>query len=483
MSTNERVRSPEVKDLESLKDEGDGFNDDQQISGFLKKVHKECITLSKARLGKNDSRYWRTRIFKPEVRGRESPHYAMQAQVSGRRVTLTLNTANKDAAAAKAARVYSDLVTLGVESALAVHRPDSVKQTEPEPQKGGTTVGDWITAARAVSVANVATFSQYCASLRLIAGQIVGTKKSATRFGGRAGGAASYRAEIDAVPLSVLSPTALQQWRIAYVAQAQNPAQERSRMTSCNSTIRQARSLFAKKITKHLSHLKVEPMPFADVELFPRQNAKYFSRMDATNILAKASATLRATDPPAFLAMLLALTAGLRRGEIDALTWGQIDEKKSLIRVEQTETASLKSEGSAAEVHLSEDVTAVLSAMRPRRTKVDDFVIVGDGHKFGPRVYGRHYRCQAVFDRLFVWLRAHGVKAKKPLHELRKELGALVTAEHGIYAASRVLRHADVATTARHYVDLKDKPVISFAAALTPSKPKKTKAGKKGGKK
>jgi len=73
-----------------------------------------------------------------------------------------------------------------------------------------------------------------------------------------------------------------------------------------------------------------------------------------------------------------------------------------------------------------------------------------------------------VFTRLTDWLRTKGVDARKPLHELRKELGALVTAEHGIYAASRVLRHADVSTTARHYSDLKTRPVVNVGAWLLP---------------
>jgi hypothetical protein len=49
---------------------------------------------------------------------------------------------------------------------------------------------------------------------------------------------------------------------------------------------------------------------------------------------------------------------------------------------------------------------------------------------------------------------------------LRKELGALFTAEHGIYAASRVLRHSNVATTAAHYSDLKTKPIVNVGGWL-----------------
>src|SRR5205814_8092464 len=66
-----------------------------------------------------------------------------------------------------------------------------------------------------------------------------------------------------------------------------------------------------------------------------------------------------------------------------------------------------------------------------------------------------YYRCKPVFDRLNEWLRSKGVKADKPLHEMRKEIGALIATEHGIFAASRFLRHSDITTTARHYAQHK----------------------------
>ena len=83
-------------------------------------------------------------------------------------------------------------------------------------------------------------------------------------------------------------------------------------------------------------------------------------------------------------------------------------------------------------------------------------------------MWGRNYRVQSVFDRVTDWLRKHGVTARKPLHELRKELGALITSEHGIYAASRVLRHADLATTAASPVSLAGTPT-SLACNSTKS--------------
>jgi len=164
--------------------------------------------------------------------------------------------------------------------------------------------------------------------------------------------------------------------------------------------------------------------------------------------------------------VLIALAAGLRKGEIDTLNWHQIDFERGLIRVEHTDTANLKSADSRGEVPIDASVVELLRGFRARATGA--FVIEGGDGVSGPRMWGRNYRVQNVFDRVTAWLRKHGVTARKPLHELRKELGALITSEHGIYAASRVLRHADLATTAAHYTDLKTRPTIPVGEWLIP---------------
>jgi integrase len=235
-------------------------------------------------------------------------------------------------------------------------------------------------------------------------------------------------------------------------------------MTSCNSTLRQARSLFGKKITRFVP--LPEPGPFQHVEFFPRQSAKYFSRIDAKALLTQARNELTGNDSPAFLVVLIALAAGLRKGEIDTLCWHQIDFERGLIRVEDTDMASLKSADSRGEVPIDASVVELLRGFRARASGA--FVIEGGDGVSGPRMWGRNYRVQNVFDRVTAWLREHGVTAKKPLHELRKELGALITSKYGIYAASRVLRHADLSTTAAHYTDLKTRPTISVGEWLEP---------------
>jgi hypothetical protein len=65
------------------------------------------------------------------------------------------------------------------------------------------------------------------------------------------------------------------------------------------------------------------------------------------------------------------------------------------------------------------------------------------------------YRCDPVFNTLIAWLRKHGVNAHMPLHTLRKEIGSIITSEHGIFEASRYLRHADIHITSAFYADKK----------------------------
>jgi integrase len=381
----------------------------------------------------------------------------MRLQMRGQRMAFSLGTGNAEAAARKAASVYTDFLTLGSDGAFAKYRPQKAADSI-------STVGGWIKAARGITTVNPATFAMYARSLRKIVGDIIRVKRNRKRFGPKGGGARAYRQATDAAPLTLLSPEAIQKWRMEYVKRAKTPAEQRSRMTSCNSTLRQARSLFGKKITRFVP--LPEPTPFQHVEFFSRQSAKYFSRIDAKALLTNAQSELAERDSPAFLVVLIALAAGLRKGEIDTLCWHQIDFERGLIRVENTDTASLKSADSRGEVPIDLGVAELLRGFRARATGA--FVIEGGDGVAGPRAWGRNYRVQSVFDRVTAWLRKHGVTAKKPLHELRKELGALITSEHGIYAASRVLRHADLSTTAAHYTDLKTRPTIPVGEWLMP---------------
>ena len=429
-------------------------------------------------LGKNSAGFWASRIFKGRNdEGIVSPHYIMRVQFKGRRTTFSTGTGNKEAAAKIAAGIYSELLAVGWDATLAKHRPTN--EPDPDLPPPVASVGEWIAAARKLSEANASTFTSYSRALRKIVADILAVEKSKKRFGPKKGGAADYRAKIDAASLEVLTLTAVTKWRLEYVGMAKTPAEQRSRKTSCNSTIRQARSLFGGTIKYYiLKDTKLQlptPAPF-DIPpelkgnkkkhplFYKFQSAKYSSRIDAKTLLQDARRELAESEPAAFLAMLLAMSAGLRKGEIDSLQWYQVDFTRQLIRIEFTDAASLKSDKSCGDVPIDPNTIAILRGFHAKRTGA--FVIEAEGAESGPKKWGQNYRAGAVFDKLNTWLRKHGVKAQKPLHELRKELGALITTKYGIFAAKEVLRHSDISTTARHYAEQKDRPVINVGGWL-----------------
>lgn len=421
------------------------------------------------RFGKNTATYWQERIFKDITRGVESPHYSMQVAFKGRRMTFSTGTGNKNSASGIAAGIYLDLLALGVEATLAKHRPQKALKEERV-----ATIGEWITAAQGVAEASETSLTGYARALRLIASGILALKKTKKRFGPKKGGSTKYRASIDSTSLEIFTPQAIQMWRLAYVKKAKNPAKESSSKTSCNSIIRQARSLFAEKIVKFLPQLRMpEFTPFEKVEFFERQSSKYISKIDPKEFLQAARDELSGEKTAAYLACLLAIGAGLRRSEIDTLCWHQIDTVKRVIRVQITEVADLKTQESQGEVEIDDHLSTILQGYKIQ-AKGKGFVIKGEGQG-GVKKWGQHYRADEAFNELISWLRNHKQaekkpleKVRKPIHELRKELGALITQEHGIYAASRALRHSNVATTAAHYADKKERTTVDIGGWLVP---------------
>jgi integrase len=153
----------------------------------------------------------------------------------------------------------------------------------------------------------------------------------------------------------------------------------------------------------------------------------------------------------------------MRRPEIDLAEWQMVDWQESVITIEETEWLRLKTQDSAGIISIDAEALGELREFMP--TSKSKFILASDRppRNDSPRPY---YRCKPTFDRLSAWLRSQGVKANKPLHELRKEIGALIATEHGIYAASRFLRHSDITTTARHYADHKARISVGLGKLL-----------------
>jgi hypothetical protein len=54
-----------------------------------------------------------------------------------------------------------------------------------------------------------------------------------------------------------------------------------------------------------------------------------------------------------------------------------------------------------------------------------------------------------------------GRRAQKPIHELRKELGSVITAKYRLFPASKVLGHANPGITAKYYADKKGRVTVA----------------------
>jgi integrase len=253
--------------------------------------------------------------------------------------------------------------------------------------------------------------------------------------------------KIHDIPLADVTPAKVQKWKRSFIARAGNdPVKLRSARTSFNSYLRRAKSLFAPGAVKHLSLTLPSPLPFDGIAFEPRQSSRYRSSIDPAKLTRAAQQELSEDDPPAYLAFLLALGAGLRRGEIDRLEWSAFQWNHHTIRIEPTRHFDVKTEHSIGDVPVDPELMAVFRGYAA--VAGSNFVI-----EPVPETTWDLYRAKAVFERLSVWLKAHGVTARKPIHELRKEFGSMVNREHGLSAAKDLLRHGDIAVTAAYYID------------------------------
>jgi len=421
----------------------------------------EPAPAKKTAIGKGDTRYWlqKGKLYAdPRCRGSLS----CKIQVNNRRESFPLRTANKEAGAAKAAKIYGDVSALGWDAAIAKHKPDEA------PAKTAT-VGELIRTVQSLADVRAGTMAGNVGAFRRIVAHLSNIETTKGRTVRSENGRKSWHVLVDAVPLAKITPSAIEAWKLSYVASRGNGDEIKTRAAriTVNSAIRCAKSLFAKDLLKPISaSLQLpSPLPFEGVKLFPRQNMRYNRKIDAKAILAAVRDELRPTDPEAFKAAVLCLFVGLRRNEADKLRWRSIDFAQGFIQVETQTDFAAKNETSLAAVEIDADIVNILRAFREAAPNAD---YVLEGKAVNPKANYRTYRANATWERFIAWLRAHGVAAQKPNHELRKEAGSIICENHGLFAASRFLRHADQSTTALHYVDPRGRVTVGLGGLLTP---------------
>ncbi len=407
---------------------------------------------------KADSRYW---LQGGRLKFHDSPNYSARIQAEGKRTWFPLGTPNKKTAAVKASEIYSYIQFHGLDAAMEKYKPKSTKT-----EQGHVTVGEVIKSACRLSTARRQSLDAYAKAFRRIVSELKGLSDE-RKFDAKGGGSAEWRRKVDRIQMASLLPVDVIAWKNRRLKDAESdPLAKRRAIVTVNSLIRNAKSLFGKKILPFIEEETPlpRPLPFDGVTLEKPPSMRYVSKMDPYAILASAKEELAETDPEAFKVMVLALVCGLRRSEIDNLLWRAFDFQNSILRVEASEFHQLKSEDSAGVIDLDADSVTLFRGYRAKNPK--SLFVIESPNPPRSEMKARCYRCDAVFKRVLAWLRAQGVETTKPLHTLRKEIGSLIASEHGIFEASRYLRHSDIRITSAIYADKKKSVTPSAFAGL-----------------
>ena len=425
------------------------------------KVSRQLPTLSKT-----DIRYWQSKVYLRDYqRGGKNvveTNYSAQIQFKKRRYRFVLDTPNKTAAAGRARDIYKSLLELGWDETLKTYgRAEDVEEEVIE--QTSSTIGELIGVIEEIGTARPASLATYFKAIRKIAADIHRIKKG-RKYDAKRGGHQAWKDKVDKIQLHTLSPDAVLEWKVRFLKSVE-PAQLRSAKTTVNSLIRNAKSLFAKKHMRYLRNRLELPdtLPFEDLQYERQPSMRYHSKINATKILTAAKEELFEQEPEAYKIILLALMCGLRKSEMDTLMWDAFNFEDSKLLIEPNEYNLLKSEDSAGEIELDGQLNTVFWQFWQ---KAEGRFVIESPFEARHRTVARSYRAEHHFVTANRWLRKQGSEARKPLHELRKEFGSLINERYGIYAASRALRHSQIAITVAHYTDKKERFTVGLGDLL-----------------
>lgn len=145
---------------------------------------------------------------------------------------------------------------------------------------------------------------------------------------------------------------------------------------------------------------------------------RYVSRVEIGKLVKDAQKELANERKPEFVVFVLSLFSGLRRGEIDRLTWEQVDFEGGHIWIKTIPYFRPKARNSESRVDCPKEVFEVLSEFKQECGK-GPFVPPGGDAK-------SQVRCRPLFRALTEWMQSKGIKEQKPLHTLRKEAGSSI---------------------------------------------------------
>ncbi len=414
---------------------------------------------------KTSKLYWHDKVKKPaSSAGGESPHYGIQLAHDRRRMRFSLDSGNKDVAAAKAAQIWTMLATHGWQETLAKFKPNTATTTKAQ----AATVGALIEAATRLSSARPESMEAYAKAMRRITAGVMGLD-SGKKYDFKRG-SEEWRAKVDATPLEKLTPARVLAWKNAFLKAATTPDKRNHASVTVNSLMRNSKALLSKRIAPFIAQEIELPTQlwFQGITSEEEPSLRYRSKIDAGTIIAAARKELADEKPETFKLLLLTLVCGLRRSEADSLLWEQVDFDRKVISIRDTDFKRLKSKDSGGDIGMDDELVAMLRGYHTNAS--GPFIL--ETPKRARKEITEHkshgYRCDATHKALIEWLREKGVPKQRPLHTLRKEIGSIIASRDGIFKASRYLRHSDIRITSRLYADTKV-PVCAGLGAMLAS--------------
>jgi integrase len=418
-------------------------------------------------------KFWEGKVYKLAQKGAHgnetvSPYFYANLCHGNKTARVCLQTANKLEAANRARDAYLLLKSSGWDAMWEVYRvrksrgesekQDAKYRGEPiaaknEKKEGEIeTVGQFIEKIEQICFVRPITLSGYISSFSRILAEIYNINYGNEKYNYFNGKTQERAAKIGEIKMKEITPEKIEAWKNNRLKMRikEDPAKRNSAAVTINSILRGAKNLFSKKNLKALGRPSGIINPFAEIEFFEESSQRYTTRFSAKDILLDAQESLKPINKNAYIAFLLGLGTGLRKNEIDKLLWEQVDYSKGFLEIKNTQYMEPKSKESSADIKLAQ---FIIEELESHRATADGIFVLPSKVKPRLNVKYSHYRCQNDFIDLYEWLRAREILEQKPLHTLRKEYGSLICRQHGLYMASRALRHSSYSVTEKHYTD------------------------------
>ena len=384
---------------------------------------------------KDTASYWLKRL----TRRGNNLFWVARISYGGEQKRIVLNSSNLTEASKRAAGFWKSLQQHGSwDEAMK-----SIGRVAPT-RSGSVLVGEWLHSY----LGNIAmlgvrrkTATLYAFSLRNLAATVcdIDSKSMPRKV---------WREKVEQIKLSDLSARAID-LAIGKRLRGLTDAAAKKSLANYHIKLRNARNLFSDRAIE-LSQLPLSACPFGDYAIITKKPRRFRSQVDIKSILIKAS------ELPSSQRLIVTLAAccGLRRSEIDTLTWNQVDlgSDEPSVRIALTEYFHPKSESSSRSIPLAESVRDLL---RESRQMHPESIFVIESSEDSVNAGSAHYKLRASdeFGEVYKWLRGQGIDSPQPLHSLRKEFGSMVNQRGGIVAAMEMLGHSNISTTAGIYVE------------------------------